>query len=92
MSIIVKAQVTEKSMRLAEHGQYTFEVTKSASKTEIAREVERLYSVSVEDVNTIHVAGKLKRRGRYLGQRADTKKAVVKVKAGQKIDAYSVGE
>lgn len=92
MSAIIKALVTEKSLKLADIGQYTFVIDNNANKETVANEISRLYKVVVESVQTIHIAGKQKRRGRVVGKRSDIRKAIVTVKKGQKITEFSVGE
>lgn len=87
MYAIVRAPViTEKTTAASEHNQVTFKVPLSATKRQVKAAVESLFQVKVEAVNTIRVAGKLKRfRGR-LGQRSDYKKAIVTLAEGAKID------
>jgi large subunit ribosomal protein L23 len=84
--VIVSPLVTEKATRLNELSQVTFRVALDATKPEIKAAVERLFSVTVEGVNTVVMKGKTKRfRGRE-GRRSDWKKAIVKLQAGQTID------
>jgi large subunit ribosomal protein L23 len=84
--VIVSPLVTEKATRLNELSQVTFRVSLDATKPEIKAAVERLFSVTVEGVNTVVMKGKTKRfRGRE-GRRSDWKKAIVKLQAGQSID------
>ena len=84
--VIVSPLVTEKATRLNELSQVTFRVALDATKPEIKAAVERLFSVTVEGVNTVVMKGKTKRfRGRE-GRRSDWKKAIVKLQAGQSID------
>ena len=84
--VIVSPLVTEKATRLNELSQVTFRVALDATKPEIKAAVERLFSGTVEGVNTVVMKGKTKRfRGRE-GRRSDWKKAIVKLQAGQSID------
>lgn len=92
MRAITKAVITEKSFRLTEAGQYSFVVHQTANKDEIAQEIKRLYKVDPISVNTITTPGKTKTRGRVIGRRSETKKAIVKLKPGQKISEFSVSE
>ncbi|MBV9522901.1 MAG: 50S ribosomal protein L23 [Alphaproteobacteria bacterium] len=87
MYALVRAPViTEKSTAASEHNQVTFRVPLTATKREIKAAVEGLFSVKVDAVNTIRVAGKEKRfRGR-VGRRSDYKKAIVTLAEGAKID------
>ena len=78
--------ITEKSTAASEHNQVTFRVPLTATKREVKAAVEGLFKVTVAAVNTIRVAGKLKRFRGKLGQRSDYKKAIVTLAEGSKID------
>jgi large subunit ribosomal protein L23 len=73
--------------------QYGFIVEKSANKLEIKKAIEELYGVTVDSINTIRYAGKLKSRytksGFLSGRTNSIKKAIVTLKEGEKIDFYS---
>ena len=87
--IIRSPVVTEKATQGAENNQVTFKVSRDATKPEIKAAVEGLFGVKVESVNTINVHGKEKMfRGRR-GQRADWKKAIVRISEGQHIDVMT---
>jgi large subunit ribosomal protein L23 len=86
--IIIKPVVTEKSMDLLADNKYTFIVDKNANKTEIKNAVEHIFKVEVDKVYTMNIKGKPKRMGRFEGKRPDRKKAVVALKAGQKIRLF----
>jgi large subunit ribosomal protein L23 len=92
--IIIAPMITEKSMAGTSRAQYTFDVHPRATKTQIRQAVEQIFKVTVLKVNTINVGGKVKnfaRRGkRTTGKQADWKKAVVTIKAGQKIELGGV--
>jgi len=92
--IIIAPMITEKSMAGTVRAQYAFEVHGRATKTQIRQAVEQIFKVTVLKVNTINVEGKVKnfqRRGvRKSGKQADWKKAVVTIKAGQKIERGGV--
>lgn len=75
--ILVKPIITEKSMMDMEDGRYTFKVLKDANKTEIKLAVEEVFGVTVAKINTMNVKGKVKRQGRFVGKRADWKKAII---------------
>jgi len=81
---------TESSSAMMADNKYVFEVDRRADKPEIKRAVETLFKVSVEDVRTMNVHGKIKVMGRFRGKRPDWKKAVVTLAEGSKIDL--VGE
>ena len=85
--LILKALLrTEKGSLQAVSNKYLFSVKKDANKIQIRRAVEDAYKVKVEKVNTQLTPGKAKRVRQQLGQTPDWKKAVVTLKAGQKID------
>ena len=83
--------ITEKTMALKENfNKYTFKVAKSANKVEIKNAIEQIFKVKVESVNTINVLPKRKRVGKYEGYTAAYKKAIVKLAADNKIDAFEI--
>ena len=75
--IIIRPNITEKSMMGIAEKKYTFEVAKTATKIDIANAVEEAFKVKVAKVNTVSVRGKLKRQGRTQGYTKSWKKAVV---------------
>jgi large subunit ribosomal protein L23 len=88
-NLIRYPSITEKNTKLREkQNRYVFEVVKDASKPQIKEAVEKLFSVTVESVNTMVVKGKLKKMGRNIGYRSDWKKAIVKIKEGQTIARF----
>ena len=94
MDILLKPIVTEKMTSQGDKfNRYGFLVAKSANKLQIKKAVEELYSVSVDSVNTMRYGGKIKTRntksGLLVGKTAATKKAVVTLAEGNKIDFYS---
>lgn len=82
--IIRRPILSEKSMDGVQSRHYTFEVAKSAKKTEISRAVEEAFSVEVESVRTIITLGKVKTQGKHSGRRPSVKKAIVKLKESSK--------
>jgi len=86
--IIIKPIITEKSTAMGEDSRYVFKVKKDANKVEIAKAVEALFKVTVVSVNTITVPGKLKRQGRSQGLTPQWKKAIVKLKDGDRIPLF----
>jgi large subunit ribosomal protein L23 len=88
--VIRRPLVTEKGVTKKESERtLCFEVNVDANKTQIRQAVEQLFKVKVEDVRTSTTAGKLRRRGRFAGYRADWKKAYVKLQDGQKVPEYA---
>ena len=75
--IIIRPIITEKTMDGNTVKKYTFEVSKSSTKIDIAKAVEELFDVKVSKVNTLHVRGRQRRMGRNEGYTRSWKKAVV---------------
>jgi len=89
--IIFEPIVSEKSYDLIDStNTYTFVVDRRANKTEIKQAVASIFDVKVVSVNTINRKGKLKRTGYVLGKRKDTKRALVQLADGDKIDIFEV--
>ena len=82
--IIIKPVVTEKSVDLMQENKYCFKVAKDANKIEIKNAIEEIFKVTVVNVNTVNVHGKMKRMGRTQGVTASWKKAVVTLKKDSK--------
>jgi large subunit ribosomal protein L23 len=90
--VIRRPLITEKTTLLREDGRtLVFEVAPQATKIEIKRAVEKLFGSKVEAVRTAIGHGKIKRQGRFVGQRSDWKKAYVKLRAGEKIPEFLEG-
>lgn len=84
--IIRSPIITEKATNLAEKGKYVFSVSIDATKLQIKKAVEHIFSVKATNVNVLVAKGKEKRfRGR-LGRRNDCKKAIVTLEKGQEIN------
>jgi len=84
--VIRRPLVTEKTTLAKETIRtLVFEVHRDATKPEIKKAVEKLFSVKVEQVRTANMPGKLRRQGRYQGHRPDWKKAYVLLKEGEKM-------
>ncbi|MBV8844034.1 MAG: 50S ribosomal protein L23 [Bryobacterales bacterium] len=88
--VVKKPIVTEKGVAKKESERtLCFEVAAEANKTEIRKAVQTLFKVRVAEVRTSTTAGKLRRRGKFSGYRADWKKAYVKLEPGQKVPEYA---
>lgn len=90
-STIIRPVVSEKSTILGDQGKYIFEVAPTANKIQIKQAVEAAFAnkkVQVSAVNILHVAGKVRRRGRSVGTTRSWKKAVVTLRAGQRLDLF----
>lgn len=89
--IIKKPIISEKSVLMAQkENKYTFEVDRLANKDQIVSAIEAMYGVHVIDVNTVRGHRVLKNTGRKRMRTvvAPTKKAIVRLEKGQKIDIY----
>jgi large subunit ribosomal protein L23 len=87
--VLLAPVVSEKSYGLLDENKYTFLVDPRANKTEIKIAVEKVFDVKVTAVNTINRQGKRRRTRTGFGKRKDTKRAVVSVAEGQRIDIFS---
>ncbi|MGB7963795.1 MAG: 50S ribosomal protein L23 [Propionicimonas sp.] len=87
--ILIAPVVSEKSYGLLDENKYTFVVAPNANKTEIKIAVEAVFGVKVTGVNTINRIGKRKRTKAGWGKRPDTKRAIVSIAEGQRIDIFS---
>jgi large subunit ribosomal protein L23 len=84
--VIRRPLITEKSTSLKETQRtLCFEVHRDATKPEIKKAIESLFSVKVAGVRVLNGHGKLKRQGRFAGRRPDWKKAYVVLKEGEKM-------
>ncbi len=87
--VILKPLLSEKGTRLKEEAnQYLFRVAKTANKVEIKQAVEQLFKVTVLQVRSVRMQGKVKRLGRFQGRQPNWKKAIVTLKAGESIELY----
>jgi large subunit ribosomal protein L23 len=86
--ILIQPVVTEKANALREQNKYVFIVHPSATKTEIKEAVAKLFNVKVVDCTTINVMGKQKRLRGKPGRTSSFKKAIVRVAAGETIQAF----
>ena len=86
--VLLAPVVSEKSYGLLDENKYTFVVAPDSNKTEIKIAVEKVFGVKVLSVNTMNREGKRKRTAIGFGKRNDTKRAIVHVAAGQRIDIF----
>ena len=90
--VIRRALITEKTTIQREDGRIiVLEVAMRATKVEIKHAVERLLGSKVSSVRTAISHGKVKRQGRFVGQRPDWKKAYVRLQAGEKVPEFLEG-
>ena len=86
--IITRPLMTEKATFLGAENQYVFEVSTSTGKGEIKKAIEAIYNVKPIKVNILKVLGKKMKSGRHEGKGKNWKKAIVTLKAGEKIEIY----
>lgn len=88
----LQPHLTEKSLSLATRGFFTFRVSVLSRKEDIVKAVNTVYGVQVVEVRTSRQHGKMKRVGKLRQpiQKPDWKKVYVRLKAGQRIDAFEV--
>jgi large subunit ribosomal protein L23 len=91
--IIIEPVVSEKSYALIDENVYTFRVHPHASKPEIHDAVQEIFNVRVVKVNTLNRKGKKMRvrRSNRFGKRPDTKRAIVTLAAGDRIELFETG-
>ncbi len=92
--MILTPILTEKSMRLAAEGWYTFAIPESYSKGKVGEVLKKVYDVDTIKVRTLKVRGRGKRNPltRRSYRTADQKRALVRLKKGQKLTAFEVGK
>lgn len=86
--VLIRPVVSEKSYALLDEGKYTFVVDTRANKTQIKQAVQAVFEVKVTGVNTINRQGKRKRTRTGFGKRADSKRAIVTLAEGDRIDIF----
>ena len=86
--VLLAPVISEKSYGLLDENKYTFLVHPDSNKTEIKIAVEKVFGVKVRSVNTINRQGKRKRTRHGFGKRKDTKRAIVTLAQGDRIDIF----
>jgi large subunit ribosomal protein L23 len=86
--VLIAPVISEKSYGLLDEGKYTFEVRPDANKTQIRQAVESVFGVTVTGVNTLNRSGKRKRTRFGYGKRKDTKRAIVSLAEGERIEIF----
>ena len=86
--VLLRPVVSEKSYGLLDENKYTFLVRPDSNKTQIKQAVEAVFGVKVISVNTINRQGKRKRTRTGFGKRADSKRAIVTLAEGDRIDIF----
>ncbi len=86
--VLLRPMVTEKSTMLQEQDKYVFQVAVKANKVMVKEAVQKAYNVKVASVNILMTHGKRKRYGPRLVKQPDTKKAIVTLKPGERIQIF----
>ncbi len=86
--VLLAPVISEKSYGLLDENKYTFVVHPESNKTQIKIAVEQVFGVKVTDVNTLNRQGKRKRTRGGFGKRKDTKRAIVTLVSGDRIDIF----
>ena len=86
--VLLAPIVSEKSYSLIDDNKYSFRIHSDAHKTQVRQAVEELFDVKVERVNIVKVQPKPKRRGMTRGTRPGWKKAIVQLRAGDRIEIF----
>ena len=86
--IILSPVISEKSYGLIEDNVYTFVVHPDSNKTQIKIAIEKIFNVQVASINTLNRQGKTRRTRFGMGKRKDTKRAIVSLAEGHRIDIF----
>ena len=86
--LILKPIITEKGTIQMELGKYVFDVLPKATKPDIKAAIESLFDVTVVKVNTLTLPRKKRRVGRFMGYKAQYKRAIVTLKDGDTIALF----
>lgn len=86
--IILRPLITEKNTNLMVYNKYSFQVDRNASKPQIKQAVEEIFNVTVTNVHTMNMRGKMRRRGMKIGYTSDWKKAIVTLVEGDRIELF----
>jgi large subunit ribosomal protein L23 len=87
-TVIIRPVVSEKSYALLAANKYTFRIDERANKTQVRKAVEEIFGVRVEEVRTVNVKPKPKRRGWTAGKRRRWKKAIVTLHPEDSIELF----
>ena len=84
--VILSPVITEKATMASDKNQVLFKVARTATKPQIKEAVEKLFDVKVKSVNTLRRRGKWKVFKGRVGRQSDSKRAIVTLEEGQRID------
>lgn len=86
--VLKRPLITEKNSLFAEQGVYVFEVERKATKTDIKKAIEKYFQVKVDSVRTSVCRGRSRRTRLGQSKVKYWKKAMVRLKDGQKISLF----
>ncbi|PJA77771.1 MAG: 50S ribosomal protein L23 [Nitrospirae bacterium CG_4_9_14_3_um_filter_51_5] len=87
--VLIRPLLTEKITAMREiKNAIAFSVHRQATRIDIRRAVEKVFSVKVASVNVMNVRGKKKRQGRFTGKRSNWRKAFITLEKGEKVELY----
>lgn len=89
LDVLISPHITEKASLLESENKYVFKVRKNANKIQVKRAVEAFYGVKVLSVRIVNIPPKKRRLGRIEGKKKGCKKAIVKIREGEKIQILS---
>nr|UEQ12059.1 ribosomal protein L23 [Kumanoa mahlacensis] len=88
VDLIKKPIITDKTTKILEDNQYCFKVDKTASKEDIKSAVEVIFNVTVRKINVLNLPLKMKTIGKITGQKAQSKKAIIKLSKNNRINLF----
>lgn len=80
--------ITDKTTKLIEENQYSFAVDRKANKIYIKKAIEYIFNVKVKNINTCNCTGKIKKVGKFIGNKANYKKAFITLYEGYTITLF----
>lgn len=83
--VIIAPVLSEKAVTAIDTGKYAFYVHPDANRTQIKDAIEIVFAVEVEKINVLKVRGRIRRQGRVSGRTPERRKAIVTLRAGQRI-------
>lgn len=86
--VVLEPIVTEKSHQLMAFNKYVFKVMKDATKQSVEKAIHEVFQVTVKNVRIVNIHSKKRQYGRTVGRKQGFKKAIVTLKAGDKIDLF----
>jgi large subunit ribosomal protein L23 len=92
IDFVKRPVLTEKSVRLIENNQYTFDVDPKLTKPQIKKLIESEFQVNVTGINTHRPPRKKRRMGLYAGFKTQNKRVIITIKSGQTIQLIPTEE